>query len=89
MREKELNWISLHFDELERYAGKWVAILDEKVIASGDTVKEVMIAVQKSGVRESPLVTIVPTKDEEMYILWRNIYDFVDLLYFLWLKNYI
>lgn len=69
MREKELNWISLHFDELEKYAGKWVAILDEKVIAAGDTVKEVMIVVQKSGVRESPLVTIVPTKDEEMYIL--------------------
>ena len=69
LREKELAWVSLHFDELEKYAGKWVAILEDKVIAVGDTVKEVMASVQESGVEESPLVTLVPPKDEEMYVL--------------------
>lgn len=69
MKEKELNWISIHYEELERYSGKWVAVLEDEVIAAGDSVKEVMELVKKKKIKESPLVTLVPTKDEETYVL--------------------
>jgi len=69
MKEKELNWISTHFEELEDYWGKWVAILEDKIIATGDSVKEVMEIVNQKKIKEQPLVTLVPSKDEETYVL--------------------
>lgn len=66
---KDLEWISKHSKELKRYSGKWVALKAEKgIIASGNSVKEVMDVAKKKGI-ENPLVTKVPRKDEEAYIL--------------------
>jgi len=61
-------WISKHPEKINRYAGKWVAILHDEVIASGDSVKSVMERVKKKT-KEMPLVTKIPRKDEEMYVL--------------------
>lgn len=69
MKEKELNWISTHFEELEGYSGKWVAIVEDQVVAIGDSVKEVMEIVTKKKIKEPPLVTLIPSKDEETYVL--------------------
>ncbi len=69
MKEKELNWISTHFEELENYWGKWVAIVEDKIVASGDSVKEVMEIVKQKKIKEKPLVTLVPARDEETYVL--------------------
>ena len=69
MKEKELNWISTHFEELEHYWGKWVAIVGDRIVASGDSVKEVMEIVNQKKIKEQPLVTLVPSKDEETYVL--------------------
>jgi hypothetical protein len=67
--KKELLWISEHSKEIEKYAGKWIAVLSNKVIAVGDSAKRVMEEVKKKRIKKLPLVTKVPRKDEEMYIL--------------------
>jgi len=69
MKEKELNWISSHSNELEDFWGKWIAIVEDKIVASGDSVKEVMAIVNQKKIKEPPLVTLVPSKDEETYVL--------------------
>jgi hypothetical protein len=42
MNEKDFSWLTDHGVELhEKYAGKWIAVYDECVIAVGDTAVEV------------------------------------------------
>lgn len=68
MSQKESIWISEHRDELEQYSGKWIAVWKDRVIASGDSVSEVMEkAVPKT--EDLPLVIKVPRKDEDLYVL--------------------
>jgi len=64
---EESTWISEHQDELEEYAGKWIAVLKGRVLASGHSVVEVMekVAQQTS---ELPLVVKMPRKDENLYV---------------------
>ena len=65
---KDLEWMSKHAKELSEYSGKWIALkADRGVIASGNSVKEVMDIANRKGV-EDPLVTKVPRKDEEAYV---------------------
>ncbi len=63
---KELEWVSKHPKEIEKYAGKWVGIVDNKIICVGNSAKEVL---EKAKIKQ-PLIFKVPRKDEEMYILW-------------------
>lgn len=50
-------------DKLERFAGKWVAVLDGKVIAHGTDARKVYDeALKKSNGRE-PLLFRVPSED--------------------------
>ncbi|PIZ16900.1 hypothetical protein COY51_01650 [Candidatus Desantisbacteria bacterium CG_4_10_14_0_8_um_filter_39_17] len=68
MRRKELMWLSTHSKRMKKYSGKWIAVKDNQLVAVGDSVKEVMdIASRKS--KRLPLVTKIPRKDEETYIL--------------------
>ncbi len=69
MYKKELDWISQHQKKVEKFAGKWIAVLSDKVLATGDSVKSVMKEIKRKQVKRLPLVTKVPRKDEEMYIL--------------------
>ena len=62
-------WVSAHQKELAQYGGKWIAVLDGKILATGGTVKEVMEKVSKKNIRELPLVTKIPRADEGMYVL--------------------
>jgi len=69
MYKKELFWLSEHSKEVEKFAGKWIAVLSNKILAVGDSTKSVMDEVKKKRIKKLPLVTKVPRKDEEMYIL--------------------
>jgi len=40
---------------LEKYAGKWIAILDNQVVASGDNFKDVFDKVKKEHPNKRPL----------------------------------
>lgn len=66
----DLEWMSKHAKELKQYYGKWIAVKANKgVIASGNSVKEVMDIAKRKRVEE-PLVTKVPRKDEEMVTMY-------------------
>jgi len=36
---REQKWLVDHYDEVEQYTGKWVVILNNRVIAAGKTAK--------------------------------------------------
>ena len=55
------RWLAKHFDELvKNYAGKYVAVYRNKLVAVGNSYKEVYDAAAKQGIEESPLTMQVP-----------------------------
>ncbi len=54
--------------DMSRYAGKWVAILDKEVIASGDDLKQVYEEAMKKAGNKEPLFARIP-KEQETLIL--------------------
>ena len=65
-----LDWMSLHSKEVEKYSGKWVAVTDDGIVASGDSLSEVNSILKAKGSKlEEVMVMKVPRKDEEMSIL--------------------
>ena len=66
----ELEWLSSHPEEIEKYSGKWIAITNKGVTASADSASEVEALLKKKGISLSEVVVMkVPRKDEEMSIL--------------------
>src|SRR5262249_1376851 len=62
----ELRWLSEHRSE---YAGQWVGLNGDKLIASGPQAADVYEAVRKSGV-ELPLVTQIEPEGELPFAGW-------------------
>lgn len=65
------DWLTHHFNELiDKYPGKIVAVIDDKVVGVGDTYQEVYKPFLKSELELMPLVIRVPHPDdiEEMLI---------------------
>jgi excisionase family DNA binding protein len=52
---KDMKWLAEHREE---YAGKWVAVYEDRLIAAGDTGAEVFEASDRAGLPQ-PLVTYV------------------------------
>lgn len=63
----ELEWLSSHPEEAEKYSGKWVAVTDKGIVAVGESVSEVRLALHKK--RIDAMVMKIPRPDEEMSIL--------------------
>jgi hypothetical protein len=63
---QEFDFYSL--TDMSEYAGKWVAILGKKVIASGDDLKQVHKEAKKKAGNKEPLFTRIP-KEQETLIL--------------------
>jgi hypothetical protein len=59
--------MSSHPEEVEKYSGKWVAVTEKGIVASGDSVSEVTAILRKKRIKA--MVMKVPRKDEEMSIL--------------------
>jgi hypothetical protein len=68
IKSRELQWISKNPEKLSMYGGKWIALIDNRLIASGDSLNIVREEAKKITKKE-PLVFKVPRKDEENYIL--------------------
>ncbi len=69
MEDTELSWLSTHQDQVDEYAGKWIAILGDKILAIGESVESVMNKVAKLKLNELPLITKIPREDEGTYVL--------------------
>lgn len=65
-----LDWMSSHSEEVEKYSGKWVAVTDNGIVASGNSLSEVRSILNEKGMKlDEVMVMKVPRKDEEMSIL--------------------
>jgi len=67
---KSQRWIVKHFGELvKKYGGKYIVVVDEKIMAIGDSPKEVDRKARKQFSDEIPFVIYVPTKEALTCIL--------------------
>jgi len=64
--EDEMEWFASA--ELDVYAGKYVAIIDNRVVASGDNAKEVWNSAKEAYPDRTPTLAKIP--EEELLILW-------------------
>ena len=69
MNSTETLYLIQHSSEIENeFAGKYIAIFGDKVIASGKTIHEVYEVADKLGI-EDPLITYVPKAGEELLLV--------------------
>lgn len=61
MTSKAFKWYVSNPEELRKYAGKHVAIIDDKVVVVGKSAKEAYDMAKKKFPKESPLLTYIPT----------------------------
>ena len=54
--------------DTSEYAGKWIAVLGQKIIASGDDLKQVYKEAKEKSGKKEPLFMRVP-KEQETLIL--------------------
>lgn len=58
--------------DLSKYEGKYVAIVDDKVVASGDNAKEVIEEAKKKFPDKMPMLAKIPKGDILIFSLrWR------------------
>ena len=62
---KSSEWLQKNFDDLaRRYKGKLVAVEDEAVIASSDTIEDLITQIEKKGKKPAETyITSFPSKD--------------------------
>jgi len=58
---------------LGKYAGKWVALIGNKVVASAKTLKKLEEKIRKKKIKEEPVLFLVPKKKEGPYVLIHEI----------------
>lgn len=64
------HWMARHFDELVRkYPGKFIAVYRNKLVAVGNSHKEVFAVAEKQGIEEPPLTMQVPAEEDLVAIL--------------------
>ena len=67
--DKDDLWIVEHFSELvDKYAGKYVAVVNEELVAVGDDGKEVENKAREIEPHKIPSVLLIP-REEEMACL--------------------
>ncbi len=65
---QEHNWLAKHSHEIEKFRGKWIAVLDGKIIESGGSYGEVFKNVKKFIPQKYPLITYILKKEEENFV---------------------
>jgi hypothetical protein len=64
------RWVAKHFDELvKKYAGRFIAVYRNKLVAVGNSYKEVYSAAERQGIQEPPLTMQVPGVEDLEAIL--------------------
>ena len=59
---------TLNLQDAERYAGKWIAVLDSNVIADGKNIENVYSDALKISVEHTPLFEYIPLKNETLIL---------------------
>ena len=56
--------------KLNRYAGQWLAFIEDKIVANSDTLDGLTQKIDAQGLGEEASVFLVPRKDEGPYVLF-------------------
>ncbi len=64
--KEEINWFSKA--DFNMYAGKYVAIIEKKVVAFGDNAKKVWEEAKRKFPDKTPALAKIPK--EELLVLW-------------------
>jgi len=68
--DEDDKWITRHFEELvDKYGGKYVAVVSEQVVAVGDSPKEVDEKARQLYPDKLPSVLLVPKEEDLTCIL--------------------
>ena len=67
-RFENYEWLTMHSTELDKYAGKWVAIAEQNLIAIADSLKELMNKPEVKAVKD-PFVFQIPLPEDAYAIL--------------------
>lgn len=61
---KDFLWLNKHTPELQdKYAGKWIAVINQEIVGSGDSATEAFSKAQKKYPNVKPLLDFVPTEE--------------------------
>jgi hypothetical protein len=61
---KDFLWLNQNTPDLQdRYAGKWIAVINQEVVGSGDSATEAYNMAQKRYPNVKPLLDFVPTEE--------------------------
>ena len=60
--------------DLGNYVGKWIAIVGEEIVASGDQGKKVFLKAKNKYPKKDPFIMKVPT-DVVMCLWFENVYS--------------
>jgi len=66
--QEEHKWLATHWKDLEPFSGKWVAVLNGGVVASGNSFEDVWKRVKTNNMEKAPLVTYIFKPGEEQLI---------------------
>lgn len=66
---EEIAEKALDSEYLRKYAGKWVLVVDEHVVASGDSPQEILRKIPKKATETNSFVMKVPTPEESMLVI--------------------
>ena len=67
MRNAEFNWLVTHPEETQKFAGEYIALVGEAIVAHGKDFEVVLKeAEQKTG--QEPFIYKVPLADREMVV---------------------
>lgn len=71
--DKDDMWVVAHFSELvSKYAGKYIAVLNETLVAVGDSRKNVEDKARSIDPHKIPSVMRVPREEEMACLLWNS-----------------
>jgi hypothetical protein len=59
-RERERAWLDSHRDE---YLGQWVAVEDDRLVASGNNARQVYLSAREAGISVPYIVHVTPKVD--------------------------
>ena len=67
---RDQKWIARHFSELvDKYAGQYVAVVEEKVVANGKSAREVEEEAKEKCSVTIPSVVLVPKQEDLLHVL--------------------
>ncbi len=69
MGAEEHEWLAEHPEVLTAYAGQWVAVVGQEIVAAADSPEKVLALSARRFPERLPLVFQVPHEDEGPYLL--------------------